>query len=77
MKTVSIHEAKTHLSRLLQQVLAGETVVIARNQEPIAQIVPFGQVSGERPIGLDRGKLKIASDFNAPLPADFVEPFIS
>jgi prevent-host-death family protein len=66
-KTVNVHEAKTHLSRLLDRVAHGEDVVIARAGTPVARLVPFRQPRA-RPLGLDAGKVTIADDFDAPLP---------
>lgn len=68
MTTVNVHEAKTHLSRLLARVEAGDEVVIARRGRPIARI---SKVIGERPIrrpGRDRGRIVIGPDFDAPMP---------
>lgn len=71
---VNIHEAKTHLSRLLHRVAAGEEVVIARSGKPIAKLVPF-VVSKQRVGGLDRGKVWIADDFDAPLDSETLALF--
>jgi len=65
---VNIHEAKTHFSRLLQRVAAGEEVTIARAGKPVAKLIAVGP-PGKRPLGMDRGKVWIAEDFNAPDPA--------
>lgn len=68
MKTFNVHEAKTHLSRLLRRVAGGEEVVIARDGEPVARLVPY---SGRpREPGRFRGRITISEDFDAPLPAD-------
>jgi prevent-host-death family protein len=75
MKTVNIHEAKTHLSRLLKRVAAGENVVIARAGRPIARLVPFGPPMGERVLGSQKGKFVVPEDFNAPLPAEVLAEF--
>jgi prevent-host-death family protein len=66
---VNIHEAKTHLSRLLQRVAEGEEVVIARAGIPIAKLIPAGPEHKSRPMGIDEGKIWIAEDFDAPDPA--------
>jgi prevent-host-death family protein len=63
---VSVHEAKTHLSRLLRRVESGEEVVIARGGRPIAKLVPASPPR-RREMGFDRGKVVIADDFDAPL----------
>ena len=65
---VNIHEAKTHFSRLLQRVAAGEEITIARAGKPIARLVGLGPQSGTRPMGMDVGKIWIADDFDAPDP---------
>ncbi|MGA8492059.1 MAG: type II toxin-antitoxin system Phd/YefM family antitoxin [Terriglobales bacterium] len=66
---VNIHEAKTHLSRLLQRVAAGEEITIARAGVPVARLVAAGPQSKSRPMGMDEGKIWIAEDFDAPDPA--------
>lgn len=68
MTTVNVHEAKTHLSALLVRVARGERVVIARAGKPIAVLVPFGAAATERVPGRDRGLIRMANDFDAPLP---------
>ena len=76
MKTVNIHEAKTHLSRLLAEVAGGEEIVIARAGKPIARLVP-----ADRPrrmadfLDIDRGRLIVQDDFTAPLPDDLLTLF--
>ena len=71
---VNVHEAKTHLSRLLERVAKGEDVVIARAGTPIAKLVPLNPPAA-RPLGLDAGTVIIAPDFDAPLPDDVLESF--
>jgi prevent-host-death family protein len=73
---VNIHEAKTHLSRLLQKVAAGEEVTIARAGTPVARLVPVElKPKKVRPLGMDRGRIWIADDFDAPLPDDLLKAF--
>jgi prevent-host-death family protein len=72
---VNIHQAKTHLSRLLQRVAAGEEVTIARAGKPVAKLIAVGPARRRRPMGMDRGKIWIADDFNAPLPDDLLKAF--
>jgi prevent-host-death family protein len=67
MIEVNIHEAKTHLSRLLAQVEAGEEVIIARSGEPVAKLVAFAKPSKKRVLGQYKGKVIIADDFDAPV----------
>jgi len=64
---VNVHQAKTHLSRLLEQVAAGEEVVIAKAGKPVARIVPIAQREPRRP-GIAKGRLTEA--FFEPLPED-------
>jgi prevent-host-death family protein len=66
MRTVRVHEAKTHLSRLLRRVEKGEVITIARGTHPIARLVPIADPP-RRP-GQLKGKIWIAKDFDAPLP---------
>lgn len=61
---VTVHEAKTHLSRLLRRVESGETVTIARGNKPIAKLVPIGPNTSARVLGADAGKGWIADDFD-------------
>jgi prevent-host-death family protein len=72
---VNIHEAKTHLSRLLQRVAAGEEVTIARAGVPIARLVAIKPQGKTRPLGFARGQIWIADDFDAPLPDDLLKEF--
>ena len=67
MTTVNVHHAKTHLSKLLMRVAAGEEVVIARAGHPIARLVPINPMEPRKP-GLAKGRLTDA--FFDPLPAD-------
>lgn len=69
MKTaVNIHEAKTHLSRLLERVAAGERIVIAKAGRPIAVLSPFEGRPPRRVPGSDRGRVVIHADFDDPVP---------
>ena len=72
MKTVNIHEAKTHLSRLLAEVENGQEVTIARAGRPIARLVR-ADPPPKRVLGLERGKIWIAPDFDAPMPDDWLD----
>lgn len=77
MSQVNVHQAKTHLSRLLQRVEAGEEVVIARAGKPVARLVPLEAPTPvrDRVLGGDEGKVRIAPDFDAPLPEDYLKLF--
>ena len=74
MKTVSILEAKTHLSRLLQRVAAGEEIVIARRDRPIARLVPMTGRPAFTP-GQFAGRIRMSDDFDDPLPDDILDAF--
>jgi len=61
---INVHQAKTQLSRLLEQVLRGEEVIIGRAGKPVAKLVPYEQVQRpSRTPGLWRGKVRMAADF--------------
>ena len=75
MVEVNTHEAKTHLSRLLQRVAAGEEIVISRAGKPLARLVPFRKSSRNRTLGQDQGRYTVPNDFNAPLPHDLIDAF--
>jgi prevent-host-death family protein len=72
---VNIHEAKTHLSRLLARVAAGEEVIISKAGKPLARLVPYGKPARNRVAGQDKGLVKIAADFDAPLPDEILDAF--
>jgi prevent-host-death family protein len=69
VKIVNMHEAKTTLSQLVEQVENGEEVVLARAGKPVARVVPIRNV-GRRVLGQWRGKVRMSDDFDAPLPPD-------
>ncbi len=73
MESVNIHRAKTHLSRLLDRVAAGEEIIIARNGKPVAKLVPVRR-EPRRP-GRLKGRIRIAADFDAPLPEPLAAAF--
>jgi prevent-host-death family protein len=64
MTTINIHEAKTHLSRLLERVEAGETIVIARAGDPIAKIAPLDAPPKPRRLGFLAGEFRVPRDFD-------------
>lgn len=68
--TVTVHEAKTNLSRLLMRVSAGEEIIIARGDKPVARLVAIGVVKGKRVPGALKGKLEVGREFFEPLPAE-------
>lgn len=67
MKIVNIHEAKTHLSRLIDGVADGESFIIAKAGRPLAKVVPLGASEKEEPqrLGFLAGQLILPADFNA------------
>ena len=73
--TVNIHEAKTHLSRLLDQLGSGDEIVIAKAGKPIAKLSSIHARRKPLPYGLLKGKLKAKPDFDAPLPDDLIATF--
>jgi prevent-host-death family protein len=77
MINVGIHEAKTRLSELIKRVLAGEEVIIHRAGTRVAKLVALGGKIKRRTPGIDRGKVFIAKDFDAPLPKDLLKRFES
>ena len=75
MVQVNIHDAKTHLSRLLARVAAGEEVVIASAGKPVARLVPWEEPRQRRRLGRDEGLFEVPEDFDAPLPPEVLEAF--
>ena len=75
METVNIHEAKTHLSRLVERAEHGEEIIIARSGRAVARLVPLEGLEKPRVFGRMRGKIRIADDFDAPLPDEIVDQF--
>ena len=65
---VNIHEAKTHLSKLLERVAMGEEVVIAKAGAPVAKLVPFDPQPKTRVFGSAKGEFTVPDDFNEPDP---------
>jgi prevent-host-death family protein len=74
LREVNVHDAKTHLSRLLRRVAAGEEIVIARAGVPVARLVPVEQRPA-RVFGIDHGRFEVPEDFDAPLPDDVLRNF--
>ena len=74
MKQVNVHEAKTHLSRLIDEVESGAEIVIAKAGRPVARLSPIRGGSRRR-LGVLDGAFAIPDDFNAPLPAAVLARF--
>ncbi|MFM0213132.1 type II toxin-antitoxin system Phd/YefM family antitoxin [Paraburkholderia sediminicola] len=75
MQTVNIHEAKTQFSRLVDAAASGEEIVIAKAGKPAARLVPMERAKVTRRFGGLKGKVRIADDFDAPLPDDVIATF--
>lgn len=75
MRTVNIHQAKTHLSRLVEEAAEGKEIVIAKAGRPRARLVPMGAGAKKRVPGLYKGKIRIGKDFDAPLPDEIARAF--
>jgi prevent-host-death family protein len=73
MDIVNVHEAKTHLSRLLERVSGGEEIIIAKNGQPIAKLVAVS-LQRRKP-GRLKGRIRIGKDFDAPLPRELARAF--
>jgi prevent-host-death family protein len=70
MKIVTVHEAKTTLSKLIQRVLAGEEVIIARGDEPVVRLIPIAASAPARTFGALKGRFTVTGRFFEPLPAE-------
>jgi len=68
METITIHKAKTELSRLIERACRGEEIVIARGKKPVVRLVAIEDKRGQRKPGILRGKLKVGPEFFEPLP---------
>lgn len=66
MLTVNVHQAKTHLSRLLEQVQAGKQVLIAKAGRPVARLVPLADAPRPKKLGLLKDRLRLRDGFNLP-----------
>lgn len=69
-----MHEAKTHLSKLLKRVALGEEVTIRNGGRPVARLVPI-KVPGRREFGYDEGRFDVPEDFDSPLPQEVQRAF--
>lgn len=74
-ETVSVYEAKTKLSELIERVASGEEIVIAKSGKPRAMLVPLGNAKPLRVPGRGRGRWGVKRNFGAPLPADLLDAF--
>lgn len=65
--TVNIHDAKTHLSRLVDEVASGAEIIIAKAGKPMARLSPLSTPVHKKQLGLLKGRIKVPDNFNAPL----------
>jgi prevent-host-death family protein len=68
VSTLTIHQAKTNLSKLIQKVAAGEEVIISRGAKPVARLVAIGDVKGKRVPGSLKGRLRVGQEFLSRFP---------
>jgi prevent-host-death family protein len=70
MKTITVHKAKTQLSRLIEQACQGEEIVIARGSKPVVRLVAIDDARGNRKPGTLKGKIRLGPEFFDPLPPE-------
>jgi len=73
---VNVHEAKTTFSKLLQRVILGDEIIIAKAGVPVAKLVRYVSKKGKRPLGFLKGEIWMSDDFDAPLPPDILAGFL-
>jgi prevent-host-death family protein len=75
MTIVNIYNAKTQLSKLIEEAAAGNDVVIARGGKPVARLTRLDAPKRKLRLGILKGKIKVSRDFDAPLPSDILTQF--
>lgn len=75
MIKLNIHEAKTHLSRYLERLARGETIILCKRNIPVAEVRPILRQRDGRKIGLAKGQFKLSPKFFKPLPSDVLDSF--
>jgi prevent-host-death family protein len=75
MTIVNIYDAKTRLSKLIEEAAAGNDVVIARGGKPVARLTRLGSTKRKLKFGVLKGKVKISTDFDTPLPKEVLRQF--
>jgi prevent-host-death family protein len=73
--TINIHEAKTHLSKIVDEVAAGAEVIIAKAGKPMARLSPLETAPQPKKFGLLKGRIQVPDDFNAPLDDEVLADF--
>ena len=76
MSTYTVHAAKTHLSRLIEQACAGEEIIIARGTKPLVRLVPIAAAPQRRVFGAMKGRAVVTDAFFEPLPAEEIEAWV-
>ena len=74
-ETINVYDAKTRLSQLVDKAAAGEDVVVSRNGKPLVRITRLEEPKRKIKYGVLKGKVKIAPDFDAPLPEEILSTF--
>jgi prevent-host-death family protein len=74
-RTVNIHEAKTHLSRLIEKAVKGETVIIAKAGKPLVKLTAIAPVDGKRRLGGLEGLMSVPEDFDTMMAKEIEEMF--
>ena len=72
---INIHQAKTHLSRIVEEVAAGKEVILAKGGRPMARLVPLLPPLKPKKLGTLKGKIRVPANFNEPLPAELLAAF--
>jgi prevent-host-death family protein len=75
MTVVNIYDAKTQLSKLIEEAAAGNDVVIARGGKPVARLTRLDSSKRKIKFGVLKGKIKVSSDFDSPLPSEVLKQF--
>ena len=75
MTVVNIYDAKTQLSKRIEEAAAGNDVVIARGGKPVARLTRLGPSKRKLRFGVLKGKIKVSADFDAPLPSEILRQF--
>jgi prevent-host-death family protein len=75
MKAINIHEAKTHFSKLINEALQGEDIVIAKGGKPLIRLTPYIEELSPRKGGQLKGIMQVSDNFDAPLPEELLKQF--
>ena len=75
MTSINIHEAKTHFSKLIERVNAGEEIVVSKAGRPMALLIPFRRPQKERVPGSAKGQITLLPHFDEPLPQKIMKHF--